>query len=39
MVVFGNPYGDMNVIPKLVGMGGNLELEDDEGWTCMHWAA
>ena len=24
MVVFGNPYGDVNVIPKLVAMGGDL---------------
>ena len=39
MVVFGNPYGDVNVIPKLVAMGGDLTMKDEEGWTCLHWAA
>lgn len=39
MVVMGNPLGDMNAIDSLVKMKVLINAQDDEGWTCLHWAA
>ena len=39
MIVMGNPLGDLNVISKLVDLGCDISLKDDQDWNCLHWAA
>lgn len=39
MVVMGNPLGDVSAIDKLLKLGASLDMQDDEGWNCLHWAA
>lgn len=39
MVIMGNPLGDMNAIDTLVKLRVSIDAQDDEGWTCLHWAA
>ena len=29
----------MSAIDKLLKLGASLDMQDDEGWNCLHWAA
>lgn len=39
MIVMGNPLGDVSCILKFLQAGADLNLKDDQGWNCLHWAA
>ena len=39
MVVMGNPLGDVKAVKTLLQLGADPMLKDEDGWTCLHWAA
>ncbi|KNB43698.1 hypothetical protein JH06_4981 [Blastocystis sp. subtype 4] len=39
MVVMGNPLGDVKVVNKLLKLGADPMMKDEDGWNCLHWAA
>lgn len=39
MVVMGNPLGDVKVVNKLLQLGADPMMKDEDSWNCLHWAA
>lgn len=39
MIILGNPLGDMKIVKTLISKGMNPSLQDNEGWTALHWSA